>query len=58
MSMKVTDPVCGCMVFASPYSRRHCFRGSDFYFCSDACMTCFMQDPARYLGAATVRSGA
>lgn len=49
---KARDPVCGGLVETSFTSRRHHFGGSEYYFCSDACMSRFLGDPGRYSGGA------
>ncbi len=51
MTMKAKDPVCGCTIDTTFTSRRHTFGSSQYYFCSDTCMTRFLTEPARYSGA-------
>jgi Cu+-exporting ATPase len=50
MNTKDRDPVCGCTVETSLSSRRHVFGDRAYYFCSDACMTRFLDDPGEYAG--------
>ena len=52
MNMKARDPVCGCSIEPVFTSRRHTFGNSEYYFCSDTCMTRFLTEPARYSGPA------
>jgi P-type Cu+ transporter len=51
------DPVCGMSVNAerAPASCKH--EGADYYFCSPGCAQRFEQNPAKYLGGVTPRSG-
>jgi Cu+-exporting ATPase len=51
MNTKAKDPVCGCSVDTSFSSRRHTFGNTEFYFCSDACMSRFLNEPGRYAGS-------
>jgi membrane fusion protein, copper/silver efflux system len=47
----VTDPVCGVSVdgkHADAAGLRSTYKGSTYYFCSDACKKTFDKDPARY----------
>ena len=48
MNMKAKDPVCGCTVDTLFTSRRHAFGNSEYYFCSDTCMSRFLTEPRRY----------
>ena len=55
MSLHARDPVCGCSVETSFDSRRHYFGGSDYYFCSDTCMSRFLSEPSHYIGSPNPR---
>lgn len=46
--MKAKDPVCGCTVDTAFSSRRHTVGSTEYYFCSDACMSRFLNEPDRY----------
>jgi YHS domain-containing protein len=46
---QVKDPVCGAMVPCGPATLRMPYRKNEYVFCSTACLTRFMNDPARYV---------
>jgi Cu+-exporting ATPase len=48
MDIKTRDPVCGSTVDTTFSSRRHSYGGWEYYFCSDVCMSRFMEDPLQY----------
>jgi P-type Cu+ transporter len=45
------DPVCGMKVTADP-QKHVVHRGTDYYFCSQRCVTRFSEDPERFLAGA------
>jgi YHS domain-containing protein len=50
MNMKARDPVCGGTVETTPNTRRHILGTYAYYFCSDGCMSRFMENPSLYAG--------
>lgn len=46
--LEVRDPVCGMIVDPDSAGPRATFSGSTYYFCSEACRSKFMADPAKY----------
>jgi Cu+-exporting ATPase len=51
MNMRTRDPVCGGSVESTFSVRRHHHGGFEYYFCSDACMTRFLENPGQYAGS-------
>lgn len=51
MNMRTRDPVCGGGVESTFSTRRFHHAGFEYYFCSDACMSRFLENPEQYTGA-------
>jgi Cu+-exporting ATPase len=52
---KVKDPVCGMMVDPHTTTHRAQYQGKPYYFCSPACQSKFMAEPATYVEPAAAR---
>jgi xanthine dehydrogenase accessory factor len=50
-----TDPVCGMAVEIKPGAHTATYQGQDYYFCCEGCGRQFLEDPARFVGAASSR---
>ncbi|NND97420.1 MAG: heavy metal translocating P-type ATPase, partial [Pirellulaceae bacterium] len=56
-SVNAIDPVCG-MVVSTDTQRTAEFDGTDYYFCSDSCVTKFRADPAGVIAARAEKDAA
>src|SRR5471032_1783015 len=54
--MAVRDPVCGMTVNTATAEHRAEHAGESYFFCSAGCLSKFMAEPGKYVGAAPIES--